>query len=156
RPGVLQQLLEKTDEASLGQTFDQLMKLQYQLYMDQLERAEQDQPNHLKFIDRWDHKMNNPLSLNELPSKELDNPESSNIREENERLKNSLHTVLYMARMRTIQEDFQVKPVKLETLIQEVNQKNKRLYIRNKVYPHVSIKSERLIVETDEKWLFFI
>jgi len=156
RPGDLQQLLEKTDEAPLGQTFDQLMKLQYQLYMDQLETAEQDQENHLKFIDRWVHQMKTPLSVIELTAKELDEPESSNIREETERLKNGLHTVLYMARMRTIQEDFQVKPVKLETLIQEVNQENKRLYIRNKVYPHVSFKNENLIVETDEKWLFFM
>src|SRR5699024_10459168 len=112
-----------------------------------------DQANHLKFIDRWVHQMKTPLSVIELTAKELDEPESSNIREETERLKNGLHTVLYMARTRTIQEDFQVKPEKLETLIQEVNEKDKQLYIRNKVYSHVSSKSERLIVDTDEEWL---
>src|SRR5699024_3582185 len=156
RPGDLQQLLEKTDEAPLGQTFDQLMKLQYQLYMEQLETAEQDQENHLKFIDPWVHQMNTPLSVVELTAKELDEPESSNIREETERIKNGLNTVLYMARMRTIQEDFLIKPVELEKLILDVNQENKRFYIRNEVYPHVTIETKNLTVETDEKWLFFI
>jgi len=156
RPRDLQQLLEKTNDVPLGQTFDQLMKVHYQLYMDKLEAAEQDQANHLKFIDRWVHQMKTPLSVIELTAKELDEPDSSNIREETERLKNGLNTVLYMARMRTIQEDFQIKPVSLENLIHEVNQENKRLYIRNKVYPHVSVKNENVTVETDEKWLFFM
>src|SRR5699024_4868457 len=146
RPRDLQQLLEKTNDVPLGQTFDQLMKVHYQLYMDKLEAAEQDQANHLKFIDRWVHQMKTPLSVIELTAKELDEPDSSNIREETERLKNGLNTVLYMARMRTIQEDFQIKPVSLENLIHEVNQENKRLYIRNKVYPHVSVKDRKSVV----------
>lgn len=156
QPDGLQQLLEKTAGAPIGHTFDQLMKSHYRLYMAQLEAAEQDQINHLKFIDRWVHQMKTPLSVIELTAKELDEPESSNIREETERLKNGLNTVLYMARMRTIQEDFQIKPVVLEKLIQEVNQENKRFFIRNHVYPHVSVKSENITVESDEKWLFFI
>lgn len=152
----LQQLLEQTDETPIGEALDHLTKSYYQVFMTQLKRAEDDQANHLIFIDRWVHQMKTPLSVIELTAKELDEPESSNIREETERLKNGLHTVLYMARMRTIQEDFQIKPVKLKNLIQEVNQENKRFYIRHEVYPHIMIKNENIAVETDEKWLFFI
>lgn len=152
----LQRLLEKTDDTPIGDAFDQFSKLQYQLFMSQLKEAEDHQTNHLKFIDRWVHQMKTPLSVIELTAKELDEPESSNIREETERLKNGLNTVLYMARMRTIEEDFQIKPVNLEQIIQEVNQENKRFYIRNEVYPHITIKSKNQTVETDEKWLFFI
>ncbi|HLQ98423.1 MAG TPA: histidine kinase dimerization/phospho-acceptor domain-containing protein, partial [Candidatus Dormibacteraeota bacterium] len=152
----LQHLLEKTDDTPIGDAFDEFTKLQYQLFVNQLKEAEDHQTNHLKFIDRWVHQMKTPLSVIELTAKELDEPESSNIREETERLKNGLNTVLYMARMRTIQEDFQIKPVNLEQMIQEVNQENKRFYIRNEVYPHLTIKSENQTVETDEKWLFFI
>lgn len=156
RPANVQELLERTDESPIGQALDDYSKYQYQFYMEQLQKAEDDQENHLKFINRWVHQMKTPLSVIELTAKELDEPDSSNIREETERLKNGLNTVLYMARMRTIQEDFQIKPVNLEKLIQEVNQENKRFYIRNQVYPHVNIKSKNIIVETDEKWMFFI
>lgn len=152
----LEQLLEKTDDVPIGQAFDYIMKTQYQLLMEQLKTAEDDQTNHLKFIDRWVHQMKTPLSVIELTAQELDEPESSNIREETERIKNGLNTVLYMARMRTIQDDFQIKPVELEKIIHDVNQDNKRFYIRNDVYPHITIKAKNVKVETDEKWLFFI
>lgn len=155
RSSDLQQLLESTDETPIGEALDQLTKSQYQLFMRRLKEAEDDQANHLKFIDRWVHQMKTPLSVIEFSAQELDEPESSNIREEADRLKNGLSTVLYMARMRTIKEDFHIKPVQLQNLIQEVNQENKRFYIRNNVYPHVLIKSN-LTVETDEKWLFFM
>src|SRR5699024_8960607 len=105
------QLLENTDQAPTSIAFDRLMKSYYQLLISQLKEAEDDKANHLKFIDRWVHQMKTPLSVIELTAKELDEPESSNIREETDRLKNGLQTVLSMARMRTIQEDFQIKPV---------------------------------------------
>lgn len=152
----LQQLLEKTDETPISEEFDDLMKSYYQLFMAQLKDVEADQTNHLKFIDRWVHQMKTPLSVIDLIAKELDEPESSNIREENERLKNGLNTVLYMARMRTVEEDFQIKPVQLEKLIQAVNQENKRFFIRNNVFPHMISNQHTHTVETDEKWLFFI
>src|SRR5699024_7005775 len=80
----------------------------------------------------------------------------SNIREETERMKTGLNTVLYMARLRTIEQDFRIKPVKLEKLIHEVNQDNKRFFIRNDVYPKLEMESMGITVETDEKWLLFV
>lgn len=156
RPSHLQDMLEKTDTVPLGQAFDDYTKKQYQLYMAELQEAINNQTDHLKFIDRWVHQMKTPLSVIELTAQELDEPESSNLREETERLKNGLNTVLYMARMRTIQEDFHIQPVDLETLIYEVNQENKRFYIRNEVYPHLTLPGKKLRVETDEKWLYFM
>jgi len=152
----LQQLLEQTDHTPLGEAVDQIMHSSYQLFIEQINKVEEDQANHLKFIDRWVHQMKTPLSVIELSAKELDEPDSSNIREETDRLKKGLETILYMARMRTIEEDFQIKPVNLNKLIQAVNQENKRLYIRNNVYPHLTVTRSDITVETDEKWLFFI
>lgn len=156
RANTLDELLETTDQTPIGIALDQLTKNQYKLFMNQLKDAEDVQADHLKFMDRWVHQMKTPLSIVELTAQNLDEPDSSNIREETERMKNGLHTVLNMARLRTIQEDFHIKPVSLEKLFQEVNQENKRFYIRNQVYPHLSISEANLLVETDEKWLFFI
>ncbi|NCU17843.1 HAMP domain-containing histidine kinase [Bacillus sp. P1(2020)] len=77
--------------------------------------------------------MKTPLSVIELTVQNLDEPESSSIREDTERIKNGLNTVLYMARLRTIEQDFHIKPVNLAKLVHEVNGDNKRFYIRNKV-----------------------
>src|SRR5690625_5314809 len=40
--------------------------------------------------------------------------------------------------------------------VQEVNNENKRFYIRNEVYPQVEESLEGITVYTDEKWLYFI
>lgn len=156
RPKQIRELIESTDPVPIGEALDQYNKYQYHLYVDHLKQAVDEQKNHLKFIDLWVHQMKTPLSVIELTAKELDEPDSSNIREETGALQNGLNTILYMARMRTIQEDFQIKPVLLESIIKEVNQANKRLYIRNRVYPYLVIKHDNLTVETDEKWLYFI
>ena len=65
----------------------------------------------------------------------FDEPESSSIREETERMKTGLNTILYMARLRTIEQDFRIKPVALADIVHEVNRENKRFYIRSQVYP---------------------
>lgn len=156
RVRTLDELLETTDQAPIGNALDQFTKDQYKLLMERLKDAEDVQVNHKKFMDRWVHQMKTPLSVIELTAQNLDEPDSSSIREETERMKNGLHTVLNMARLRTIQEDFHIKSVALKQLFQEVNQENKRFYIRNQVYPHLTINEANISVETDEKWLFFI
>lgn len=155
QPTNLHELLESTDDKPLGRALEQLTKANYQLFMKQLKQAEENQENHLIFINRWVHQMKTPLSVIELTAKELDEPESANLREETEKLKNGLNTVLYMARMQRIEEDFHIQPVDLNKLIKEINHENKRLFIRNNIYPYVTNDSASL-VESDEKWLYFI
>ncbi|MCU9614400.1 sensor histidine kinase [Caldibacillus lycopersici] len=152
----LDESFQKTEQAPLSEALDNLLKNQYMLYQQQIKTLEARQAEHLKFMDQWVHQMKTPLSVIELIAKDLDEPESSNIREENERMKTGLNTVLYMARLRTIEQDFHIRPVELAQLVNEVNQDNKRLYIRNNVYPSFSQERKRITVETDEKWLFFM
>src|SRR5690625_7688369 len=57
--------------------------------------------------------------------------------------------------MKRIEEDFHIQPVDLNKLIKEINHENKRLFIRNNIYPYVTNDSASL-VESDEKWLYFI
>ncbi|MBP3951654.1 sensor histidine kinase [Bacillus suaedae] len=154
--GTLDASLETSGRTSLSVALDQLLIAQYRLYQEEIQKAEERQDEHLLFMDRWVHQMKTPLSVIELTAQTLDEPESSSIREETERMRNGLNTVLYMARLRTIEEDFQIKPVVLSNLIHEVNQENKRFYIRNEVYPQLKEETTGITVETDEKWLFFL
>ncbi|GIO25443.1 sensor histidine kinase [Ornithinibacillus bavariensis] len=148
--------LERTDQTSIAEALDQLLRSQYHLYQEELQRAKESQEEHILFMDRWVHQMKTPLSVIELTAQSIDEPESSSIREETERMRNGLNTVLYMARLRTIEEDFQIKPVVLSKLVHEVNQENKRFFIRSEVYPHLQEDKLGITVETDEKWLFFM
>ncbi|AYV72025.1 sensor histidine kinase [Bacillus sp. PK3-056] len=148
--------LETTEAKPISEALDQLLMVQYRLYQEEIQKAEDRQDEHLLFMDRWVHQMKTPLSIIELTAQTLDEPESSSIREETDRMRNGLNTVLYMARLRTIAEDFQIKPVVLSKLIHEVNQENKRFYIRNEVYPQFKEEKQGITVETDEKWLFFL
>ncbi|MBU9721240.1 MULTISPECIES: sensor histidine kinase [Bacillaceae] len=148
--------LETTEGAPISGALDQLLRKQYRLYQTELLQGEERQGEHLLFMDRWVHQMKTPLSVIELTAQTLDEPESSSIREETERMRNGLNTVLYMARLRTVEEDFHIKQVKLAKLIHEVNKENKRFYIRHEVYPQFKEERPGITVETDEKWLFFL
>lgn len=146
---------QKTEQTPISEALESLLKDQYKYYQKQLKKLEHGQEEHLKFMDQWVHQMKTPLSVIELSAQNLDEPVSSNIREETERMKTGLNTILYMARLRSIEQDFHIKPVPLSKIIHEVNGENKRFYIRNQVYPKLHIEKE-LTVETDEKWLYFM
>lgn len=147
---------QKTEPTPISAALDNMLKDQYKLYQNQIKTLEHQQVQHLKFMDQWVHQMKTPLSVIELSAQTLDEPDSSNIREETERMKTGLNTILYMARLRSIERDFHIKPVVLSKIINEVNGDNKRFYIRNQVYPKLEVEEEGITVETDEKWLFFI
>ncbi|SEO23924.1 Signal transduction histidine kinase [Terribacillus saccharophilus] len=152
----LDQSLETTERAPISEALDHLLAAQFRLYQEELLKGEDKQDEHLLFMDRWVHQMKTPLSVIELTAQALDEPESSSIREETDRMREGLNTVLYLARLRTITEDFHIKPVVLSKLIHEVNQENKRFYIRYEVFPVLKEEKAGAIVETDEKWLFFL
>nr|WP_245350140.1 sensor histidine kinase [Cytobacillus eiseniae] len=153
---TLDDSFQKTEQTPISEALDQLLKDQYRQFQKQIKKLEHNQAEHLKFMDQWVHQMKTPLSVIELTAQNLDEPDSSNIREETERMKTGLNTILYMARLRTIEQDFHIKPVVLAKVINEVNRENKRFYIRNQVYPKLEVEKEGITVETDEKWLFFM
>jgi two-component system, OmpR family, sensor histidine kinase YxdK len=147
---------QSTERTPLAAALGTLLRTQYKLYQNQINTLELQQEEHLKFMDQWVHQMKTPLSVIELTAQGLDEPDSSNIREETDRMKTGLNTILYMARFRSIEQDIHIKPVELSRIVQEVNKENKRFFIRNQVYPKLDIEKKKIIVETDEKWLFFM
>ena len=147
---------QSLQNAPVAVALQRLLASQYKLYETEIVALNQKQKEHIIFMDRWIHQMKTPLSVIELIAQHLDEPESANLREEIDRLKSGLNTVLYMDRIRSVETDFHITQVHLRTLIQEVNNNNKRLFIRNQIYPELRDDTDDLRVETDEKWLFFI
>lgn len=152
----LDESLESLDQAPISESLYELLKSQYSIYQEQIMHLKNKQEEHLIFMDRWVHQMKTPLSILELMAQDLDEPESSNFREETDRLKAGLQMVLSMARIRSIEKDFQIKKISLLELVKNVNNENKRLFIRNNVFPKINEVTQNITVESDEKWLFFI
>lgn len=152
----LDESLQELGHVPIAEKLNELLRAQYNAYEKQMIDMSKKQEEHLSFIDRWTHQMKTPLSVIELMAKELDEPESSSFREETDRLKNGLNMALYMARLKTIEQDLHIEKITLLPLIQEVSQHNKRLFIRNGIYPEIVTEKKGIAVESDEKWLFFI
>lgn len=152
----LDETLETLDGTPISESLYQLLKSQYSVYQGQIMELKKKQEEHFIFMDRWVHQMKTPLSVIELMAKDLDEPASSSFREETDRLKTGLQMVLSMARLRSIERDFQIKKISLINLVKNVNNENKRLFIRNNIFPQIKEMTENITVESDEKWLFFI
>ncbi|PXW87360.1 signal transduction histidine kinase [Streptohalobacillus salinus] len=152
----LEEVLEPTGFTPLALSINQLLVSQYRIYQAEIADLETQQMEHLLFIDRWVHQMKTPLSVLTLAAEELDEPESSSIREEVDRMRQGLSTVLYSARLRTIEEDFQIESVNLIAMVHAVNKEHRRYYIRHRIYPKLTADKQAFKVTTDKKWLFFI
>lgn len=148
--------IQRLDQAPISEALEQLLTQQYRYYQQQLATMNQQQQEHLTFMNQWVHQMKTPLSVIELTVQQVDEPEFASIREELERMRSGLDTILYMARLRTFEQDFHIRLVSLSEVIREVVHDHKRLFIRNQVYPDVQIRDGDILAETDQKWLFFM
>src|SRR5690625_1328096 len=147
--------LQPLDQQPVSIALRELLRNQYDQFQGELISLQEKQQEQLIFIDRWVHQMKTPLSVLELMARDLDEPEASSLREEVDRLKTGLTTALYMARLRNIEQDFNVKRVDLKTAVQEIIADQRRLFIRQGILPKVEIPAETFI-HTDKKWLHFI
>ncbi|WP_298832110.1 sensor histidine kinase [uncultured Planococcus sp.] len=127
----------------------------YRLYQHEVQSLYATQNRHLQFMNQWVHQMKTPLSVMHLLLQEEQELDKSSVREEMDRLKTGLDTVLMNARLDTFEQDMQIEQVALRSLVSEVATENKRLFISKRVYPEISIGEEH-IVATDQKWMKFI
>lgn len=151
---ALDESISATGFYPMAEALDQLLLNQYQLYENKLAQWERDKNEHLIFMNQWVHQMKTPLSVIELLLQDEDEVSRENIREETDRIQKGLETVLYNARLKSFEHDFHAEPVRLRELAVKLVQENKRLFIRNEVYPEIAAGAD-LIVHSDKKWLEF-
>lgn len=150
----LDETFDTLDSAPVSQALEKLLKRQHRLYINQLNEQEKKRDDHLTFINQWVHQMKTPISVIELITQETDDEQVESIREETDKLEKGLEMVLYAARLERFEQDFQVEQVSLKQVVEAAIRENKRLFIRNHVYPEIHV--EETVVESDEKWLEFI
>src|SRR5699024_702736 len=139
RFNTIDDALQPLDQQPISLALSRLLKDQYDYFQTELISLHEKQQEQLIFIDRWVHQMKTPLSVIELMAHDLDEPDASSLREEVDRLKTGLTTALYMARLRNIEQDFNIKRMNIKAIIQDILKENRRLLIRHGIYPKTEL-----------------
>ncbi|MCJ8010063.1 sensor histidine kinase [Lederbergia wuyishanensis] len=150
----LDEVNEMLGFSPLPEALTHLLKSQHTQYMNELHLQERKRNDHLTFINQWVHQMKTPLSVIQLITQEEDDERFTSIQEEVDKIGKGLDMVLYAARLETFEHDFQVGPVNLRKIAEQAVSENKRLFIKNRVYPEIQI-DPNIFVDSDEKWLMF-
>jgi two-component system, OmpR family, sensor histidine kinase YxdK len=150
----LDEIFDAGSRAPLAASMHLLLKSQYRQYQNGLHHSQHKLKNHIQFINQWVHQMKTPLSVIHLMIQDEDEPRFTAIADEIDRLKKGLDMVLYTARLDEFEHDFYVEMLSLEKVIRSVTSNQKRLFIRNRVFPSVEV-DKSLMIASDEKWLSF-
>ncbi|MBC1229050.1 HAMP domain-containing histidine kinase [Listeria booriae] len=141
--------------SAFSQAFEYYLAKQYQAYQIDLQKWRSKDADRNIFINQWIHQMKTPVSVIELMTQNQSDPTLRSIQEETDRIKQGLDTVLYTLRLETFENDFVVEYSDLRTLVTEAVNEHKRLFIRQQLYPKVTI-DEDFQFETDRKWFIFM
>jgi two-component system, OmpR family, sensor histidine kinase YxdK len=127
-----------------------------QNYQQELNTYKHKLDHHIQFINQWVHQMKTPISVIHLSIQDMEDDDLfESIDMELDRLKKGLEMVLFSSRLDHFERDFYVEAINLNSLVREITSKQKRLFIRNRVYPELSIDTS-LTITSDEKWLSFV
>lgn len=154
-PENLEHLLQREGKSPEQIQNEMYLQKLYRLYQREVQSLYATQNRHLQFMNQWVHQMKTPLSVMHLLLQEEQELDKNSVREEMDRLKAGLDTVLMNARLDTFEQDMQIEQFNLRALVSEVATENKRLFISKRVYPEISIDEEH-VVATDHKWMKFI
>lgn len=154
-PSSLDEVGGPSQDSPLAASLRGLLGSQFRLYKNDLHSYRHKLEEHIHFINQWVHGMKTPLSVIHLIIQDKDGPPFTAIGDELDRLKKGLDTVLYSARLDTFEHDFYVERLDLETVVRGVTSEQKRLFIRKRVFPMITM-DEPINVTSDEKWLSFV
>lgn len=160
---VFEKGIENLDESILdlgkspiGKNVSNMLNQQYNQYRLKIQEQNKIHNDHLTFINHWIHQMKTPVSVINLLLQEYEGEEvSSNIQQELDKIDKGLNMAMYFARLDQFQKDFSVEKVNLYNEVVELINKERRLFIKNRIIPKVELDKD-LVVYSDKKWLRFI
>lgn len=155
RPNNFEECLNSFGDSHMGNVLNNYTGELYNLYKYYIHQNIKKQTEHLNFINQWVHQMKTPLSVIKLIMQENEDYDCiRDMKYEIEKLEKGLNLALYNARLDTFEHDFNVKDFNLKELVLEVVNSNKILFIKNGVFPRVTI--EDFNIKSDKKWISFI
>lgn len=153
---TLEESLLELDNSILGKNISSILNQQYEQYITNLQEQKKIHSEHLTFINHWIHQMKTPVSVINLQLQDYEGEEISyNIQPELDKLDKGLNMAMYFARLEEFQKDFLVEKINIYDEVVDIVNKEKRLFIKNRIIPKVNIDSS-LSVYTDKKWIKFV
>jgi len=107
-----------------------------------------------EYIEMWCHEIKTPLSTLKLISENNKKSLSLDIVEELEEIEKYIEQVLYYSKCKIVGNDYKVKQISLNTLVNNVVRRNKREILERKI--NININNLDVVVNSDKKWLEFI
>lgn len=155
-PSKLEDTISSAGTTPMSEAVNRLLRVQYNLYQEQIQMYKGKQEEHLTFIHQWVHQMKTPISVIYLILQEKEGePYLENIQQEMERISRGLNMAMNMTRFGSFEQDFTVETILLHSIVAEVVNEQKKYFIRKKVYPEVRIDLNMSVI-SDRKWLKFI
>lgn len=125
------------------------------------------------FLSQWIHNIKTPASIIDLIIQNAAKQISFNkedyiinhvnilklffdIREENNKVKNSLDQILNISRLSDFSKDYEPQRVDLVALLKEIINNKKSQFIYNNVFPKIEFQYEKVLIITDKKWTKFM
>ncbi|WP_211745709.1 HAMP domain-containing histidine kinase [Paenibacillus sp. Marseille-Q4541] len=149
------ELTYRTEHAPLAESLHELLLQLDRNYKTRLLSVNEQLDQHIHFINQWVHQMKTPLSVMHLINQERDDESSLGMGDELDRMRKGLDMVLYTARLDSFEHDLHIETLSLFSTVRAITSDQKRLFIRNHVFPVIQIHQDIKVV-SDEKWLKFM
>jgi signal transduction histidine kinase len=158
--GNFNYLLNAEDaKTSEQKAYIELLSKIYKRNSEKVSEYDEQHREYIYFINQWVHQMKTPVSIINLILQDEKSEDYkatfSSIGEENEKISSGLDMMLSHARLNEFNLDFKVESVNIISVVRKVINHNKKSLIHNFIFPKVQ-GEENIMVETDEKWIYFV
>lgn len=147
--------IRRDSDEPLAAAVEQFLERQQTLFRNSLFSERRKEKERHRYVDQWIHQMKTPLSVIELILEHPREQFQTDLRHEVDRMRIGLDQMLYSSRLEAIETDLKAEQLNLRTLVTGIINQEKRLFVKNKVYPKLELSSQ-LYVYTDAKWFRFL
>jgi len=130
----------------------------HERYIHEINNIKGESENKTRFLSQWIHNLKTPVSVIDLIiqkcTEEKIDPFNSieSIKEENNKLYNSLEQVLNIIRLENFEKDYETNTVELVSTLKKIINSRKNQFIYNNVFPRLNCGQEEMYVISDGKW----
>lgn len=137
-----------------GGIYFRIMKKAMKSMADEVSQAQRENEEYRDFIEKWIHEIKVPITGAKLICENHKTDQSRKILTQVEQIETDVERVLYYARMGSVEKDYIIKEIQLNSAVQNVLARNKQLLISNRIL--INTEPVSFCVYTDQKWIEFI
>lgn len=108
-----------------------------------------------EYVEMWIHEIKTPLAAARLISSELHGAEADKLKTEIGRIEAYVEQALYYARSTSLEKDYSIREIDLESVVRDTVKKNAQLLIGAGVGVSVEVEGDSAVF-ADAKWLQFV